>query len=54
MDLLGLHRWRIQLHYLLLYEVLLNSASNGVIVAEFFRGLLGAVPPPVGWIFFEG
>jgi hypothetical protein len=38
-------------HYLVLFEVLLNSASDGVIVAEFFRGLLGAALPPVGGFF---
>jgi len=39
-------------HYLQLYEQLLEASSDGVIVAELFRGLLGAAPPPAAYIFF--
>ena len=41
-------------HYVQLYELLLNSASDGVIVGGFLLGLLGAQPPPAAWFTIEG
>lgn len=40
-------------HYVQLYELLLNSASDGVIVAGFLFGLLGAQPPPAAWFLTQ-